>query len=70
MIDRTWWTWQNLDLEKRLYALGATVTMNNNPPSRNATLDDIVNLGYLGYPDLTIREASNAMAGPFCYIYE
>jgi tyrosinase len=69
MIDRTWWTWQNLDLEARLYAIGATVTLNNNPPSRNATLDDVIDLGFVGVPAVTIREASFALGGPFCYIY-
>lgn len=68
-IDRTWWTWQNLDLEKRLYAIGATITLNNQPPSRNATLDDTIGLGYVGVPTLTIRDASFTLGGPFCYIY-
>ncbi|OAL45941.1 Di-copper centre-containing protein [Pyrenochaeta sp. DS3sAY3a] len=69
MIDRTWWTWQNLDLEKRQFALAGTVTVNNNPPSRNATLDDVITLGFVGVPDVTIKQASNTLAGPFCYIY-
>ena len=70
VIDRTWWTWQNQDLETRLFAIGATVTVNDSPPSRNATLDDVIGLGYVGFPDLTIREASDTLGGPFCYIYE
>ncbi|KAL1651067.1 hypothetical protein SLS61_005584 [Didymella pomorum] len=70
MIDRTWWTWQNLDVEQRLYAIGATITLNNSPPSRNATLDDVINLGYVGVPEVTIGEASNTLGGPFCYIYK
>ncbi|KAF1846119.1 Di-copper centre-containing protein [Cucurbitaria berberidis CBS 394.84] len=69
MIDRTYWTWQNLDLDKRLYALGGTITVNNSPPSRNATLDDVITLGYVGVPDVTIKEASSTFGGPFCYIY-
>lgn len=70
MIDRTWWTWQNMDLQQRLYAIGATITLNNSPPSRNATLDDTIDLGFVGVPNLTIREASNTLGGPFCYVYE
>lgn len=69
MIDRTWWTWQNLDLERRLYAVGATVTVNNSPPSRNATLDDAIGLGYVGFPELTIGGAGSTLGGPFCYVY-
>ncbi|KAN0099131.1 Di-copper centre-containing protein [Hyaloscypha variabilis] len=41
-IDRTLWIWQNQDLEKRGNALAGTVTLNNNPPSRNATLGDSI----------------------------
>ena len=69
MIDRTWWTWQNQDLGARLFAIGATVTLNDSPPSRNATLDDEITLGFVGVPDLTIREASDTLGGPFCYVY-
>ncbi|KAF2786397.1 Di-copper centre-containing protein [Melanomma pulvis-pyrius CBS 109.77] len=69
MIDRTWWTWQNLDLKTRQYAIGATITVNNSPPSRNATLDDTIDAGYVGAPTITIRDASHTLAGPFCYIY-
>jgi tyrosinase len=52
-----------------LYAIGATITVNNQPPSRNATLEDRLGLGYVGVPDVSIKDASNTMAGPFCYIY-
>jgi tyrosinase len=69
MIDRVYWTWQNLDLKERLYAIGATVTVNNDPPSRNATLGDQLGLGYVGVPNISIKEASSTLAGPFCYIY-
>jgi tyrosinase len=69
MIDRTWWTWQNLDIKNRQYALAGTVTVNNNPPSRDAVLSDPIDLGYVGVPITTIKDASNTLAGPFCYIY-
>ncbi|KAF2002056.1 Di-copper centre-containing protein [Amniculicola lignicola CBS 123094] len=69
MIDRVWWTWQNLDLKNRQYAIGATITVNNSPPSRNATLDDTFDLGYVGVPTVSIRQTSHTLAGPFCYIY-
>ncbi|KAF2875983.1 hypothetical protein BDV95DRAFT_287630 [Massariosphaeria phaeospora] len=69
MIDRVWWTWQNLDIERRLYALQGTLTVINVPPSRNATLDDVVELGFVGVPEVKIREVASTLAGPLCYIY-
>ncbi|KAJ4363968.1 hypothetical protein N0V83_009422 [Neocucurbitaria cava] len=69
MIDRTYWTWQNQDIANREYALAGTITLNNSPPSRNTSLDDIISLGYVGVPDVKIRDASNTLGGPFCYIY-
>lgn len=74
MIDRVWWIWQNLDLPNRQNALAGTLTFANDPPSRNATLDDVVNLdvnnapGYEG--GITLRELMSTMDGPFCYVYE
>ncbi|KAH7067131.1 hypothetical protein FB567DRAFT_256894 [Paraphoma chrysanthemicola] len=69
MIDRVYWTWQNQDLEKRLYALGGTVTLNNMPPSRNTTLDDEIDLGFVGVGKVRIRDVSSTLAGPLCYVY-
>lgn len=69
MIDRTYWTWQNLDVSNRQYALAGTITINNQPPSRDASLNDPINLGYIGVPVTTIKETANTLAGPFCYIY-
>lgn len=67
-IDRTWWTWQNQDLARRQYAIAGTITINNTPPSRNGTLNDLLDLGPIGAP-ITIREAISTMAGKFCYVY-
>jgi tyrosinase len=69
MIDLVWWTWQSLGLEMRQNAVAGTVTFMNNPPSRNTTLDDTLELGYTGAPNITIASAMNTLAGPFCYIY-
>ncbi|KAF1952865.1 Di-copper centre-containing protein [Byssothecium circinans] len=69
MIDRIYWTWQNLDLKKRQYEIGGTLTVNNEPPSRNTALNDTISVGFVGLPDVTIEEASNTLSGPFCYIY-
>src|SRR6266536_5037090 len=41
-IDRTWWIWQNQDIQTRLNAISGTITLNNSPPSRNGTLYDVI----------------------------
>ncbi|TAQ89355.1 hypothetical protein B7494_g2355 [Chlorociboria aeruginascens] len=67
-IDRTWWIWQNLDIENRQNAIGGTITLNNDPPSRNGTLDDWLDMGVLG-TGRKIRDAMSTVGGEFCYIY-
>ncbi|KAE8826464.1 hypothetical protein PTNB73_06874 [Pyrenophora teres f. teres] len=68
MIDRVWWTWQNLDIKNRQYAIAGGTLLGGGGP--NGTLDDIITLGdYVGAPNITMREAMNSLAGPFCYIY-
>ena len=70
MSDRTWWAWQNFDLTTRQHTIDGTITMRNHPPSRNATLDDTIDLEeQLGLPVLPIRDLTSTMSGPFCYIY-
>ena len=70
-IDRVWWTWQNQDLEHRRWTVAGTLTFQNIPPTRNATLDDEMTMGnYLGFGNITIRDAGSSLAGPFCYVYE
>lgn len=71
MVDRIWWTWQNQDLMKRRFTIAGTLTFLNRPPSRNATLEDIMTLGdYVGPQNISIADASSTLAGPFCYIYD
>ncbi|KAG9230699.1 putative tyrosinase [Amylocarpus encephaloides] len=67
-IDRAWWIWQNQDPAGRRNVVGDTITLNNNPASRDATLDDLVNLG-VNAPDITLRNLASTTAGTFCYIY-
>ena len=72
MIDRVWWIWQLHDLERRLVEVSKTLTMNNDPPSRNGTIDDLTNLGLLG-GDVKLRDLMltiGGMDGQLCYIYE
>jgi tyrosinase len=68
-VDRTWWTWQNLKPETRMYEVGMTLTMNNNPPSRKGELDDVVDMGLNG-GKYRVRDLVSSLGGPFCYIYE
>jgi tyrosinase len=68
-IDRVWWIWQNQDLENRGDAVGDTITLDNEPPSRNGTLDDLIDLGPNANGTITLRDAMSTTGGPFCYIY-
>ncbi|KAF9698144.1 hypothetical protein EKO04_003883 [Ascochyta lentis] len=69
MVDRVWWIWQNLDLEKRTHVIAGTLTFLNQPPSRDATLQDELYLGHVGFPNITVDDATSTLSGPFCYIY-
>ncbi|KAF3052247.1 hypothetical protein E8E11_011198 [Didymella keratinophila] len=69
MVDKVWWIWQNLDVERRTHVIAGTLTFLNQPPTRNATLQDELYLGHVGFPNITIDEATSTLAGPFCYIY-
>ncbi|EMD63643.1 hypothetical protein GGP41_005712 [Bipolaris sorokiniana] len=70
MIDRVWWTWQNLDLKNRERALAGSAGGIGDTTAKNATLGDALSVGeYVGYPNITIRDAMSTVGGPFCYIY-
>ncbi|KAG9197767.1 hypothetical protein G6514_001047 [Epicoccum nigrum] len=69
MLDRVWWLWQALHLNQAK-TISGTVTIFNNPPSRNGTLDDVVSMNYLNLKDRKIKELLGSLDGsPFCYIY-
>jgi tyrosinase len=68
MIDRVFWIWQNQGLPDRLSELAGTITMGNNPPSRDATLDDLQDIGFNAGP-IKLRDLMSTIDGPFCYIY-
>ena len=69
-IDRVWWTWQNLDPGyKRKNEISGTITILNNPPSRDGTLEDVISLGGVGVPDVQIKDVVDTMDGPLCYTY-
>ncbi|KAF4550076.1 Tyrosinase-like protein 2 [Elsinoe fawcettii] len=70
MIDRVWWIWQSQGSGREDVVAG-TITLNDNPPSRNATLDDEVDMGAgLLAENLKIRDLVRTTDGPFCYLYE
>ncbi|GAW22837.1 hypothetical protein ANO14919_123810 [Xylariales sp. No.14919] len=68
MIDRIWWLWQVFHPEEARKIFG-TITMFNTPPSRNATVDDPLDMKGL-YPDRPINELLGTLDGsPLCYVY-
>ncbi|OHE93365.1 tyrosinase central domain-containing protein [Colletotrichum orchidophilum] len=68
-IDRLYWIWKMLDFDNRQNIFG-TRTLQNNPPSANATLDDIIDIAPIG-GSAKLRDLLNTVGGsPFCYVYE
>ena len=70
-IDRTWWIWQNLGETgpaARAFQIAGTRTIFNQPPSPNATIDDLMDLGF-NAPPSPLRDHVSSVAGPYCYIY-
>jgi len=72
MIDRVWWIWQNQDPANRLNAIGGTITFFNQPPGRNGTLTDNLDMFNLG-PSSQIGGVMSTLGNPggpgLCYIY-
>lgn len=70
MIDRMYWLWQALHLDDAEDIAG-TVTVLNNPPSRDAVKEDTLDLG-VNADIITIGDALSPVGGggsPFCYVY-
>ncbi|KAI0435767.1 hypothetical protein F4803DRAFT_557663 [Xylaria telfairii] len=68
-IDRMYFIWQNLDWAKR-QTMAGTITMMNQPPSRNGTLDDVLDISPVG-SSFKFRELlDTAGDSPFCFVYE
>lgn len=67
-IDRTWWMWQNMDIEGRTEMVSGTETLGNVPPSRNGTLADVVGVGNLA-DAVVIGDVVSTVGGPLCYVY-
>ncbi|OAX85167.1 hypothetical protein ACJ72_00469 [Emergomyces africanus] len=68
-IDRLWSIWQWLDIKERRDAIYGTLTLANIPPTRNGTLDDIIDVGPLA-PPISVRDVMSTIDGPFCYFYQ
>ncbi|KAK8043356.1 Di-copper centre-containing protein [Apiospora rasikravindrae] len=68
MVDRVWWIWQNQKPVERAFQVAGTRTMNNKPPSEDATVDDTFDMGYNG-GEVVIKDLVSTIAGPYCYIY-
>ncbi|ORY68344.1 uncharacterized protein BCR38DRAFT_130468 [Pseudomassariella vexata] len=71
-IDRSWWIWQNQKPTDRAFMIDGTLTLLNDPPSRNATVEDILDLMYAApadTPPFAIKNHVSSVAGPYCYIY-
>ncbi|KAI8257254.1 Tyrosinase-like protein orsC [Colletotrichum sp. SAR11_239] len=68
MVDRVYWLWQAMHLWEA-FEIAGTITIQNLPPSRDATKDDLVLMGVLA-EDRPIKDLLNSIDGtPFCYIY-
>ncbi|KAF5024537.1 hypothetical protein F66182_3300 [Fusarium sp. NRRL 66182] len=68
MVDRIYWLWQALHYDQ-YKTISGTITFGNSPPSRNATVDDIIELPYLGVEPATLGSLLDTLDGPYCYIY-
>ncbi|KAK8006936.1 hypothetical protein PG989_000926 [Apiospora arundinis] len=73
MMDRMWSLWQAIDPETRHVDLDAGAyghrTWNNEPPSPLTTLDDTIDMGYVGAGSV-IRDQMSTIDGPHCYLYK
>ncbi|KAK7911748.1 hypothetical protein PG985_014229 [Apiospora marii] len=68
MFDRLYWIWQVLH-PAEAHKTAGTLTLSNNPPTRNATIDDLLDMGILGQTR-PIRELFDTLGGtPLCYSY-
>lgn len=69
-VDRIWWIWQHYqDVHGTGDRLGEIANATAFGSTRNATLDDEINLG-LNAPAIRIRDAVDTLSGPFCYYYD
>ncbi|KAG8670861.1 hypothetical protein FPOAC2_04164 [Fusarium poae] len=68
MVDRIYWVWQALH-PRQAKDIAGTITILNQPPSRDAVKSDPLNMG-VNAPLISIGDGLDTLGGsPFCYIY-
>ena len=68
MVDQVYWIWQALHLDQA-DTIAGTLTILNQPPSRNTSTADIIDLG-VNAPSVTIDDVLDTLGeSPLCYIY-
>ncbi|KAI7780572.1 hypothetical protein LA080_015855 [Diaporthe eres] len=68
MVDQVYWIWQALHLDQA-ETIAGTITILNQPPSRDTSKDDIIDLG-VNAPSVTIDDVLNTLGeSPLCYVY-
>ncbi|KAI8949572.1 Di-copper centre-containing protein [Xylaria longipes] len=67
MVDRMYWLWQALH-PSMAKTIAGTITLFNTPPSRDTSVDDIIDLG-VNAPSLKISNVLDTLGGDLCYIY-
>jgi tyrosinase len=68
MTDRMYWMWQMTHYDQRKTISGRIAL--GDPNSRNATLEDPIELPFLRVDPSTIGELLDTLDGPLCYIYK
>jgi tyrosinase len=69
MVDRAYFIHQTLNFPGSLTDLDGTLTVFNNPPTRETALEDLIGMGPEA-KEITIRDAMSTVGGsPFCYVY-
>lgn len=68
MVDQVYWIWQALHLDQA-ETIAGTITILNQPPSRDTYKADIIDLG-VNAPSVTIDDVLNTLGqSPLCYVY-
>ncbi|KAL1638483.1 hypothetical protein SLS56_000292 [Neofusicoccum ribis] len=70
-LDRVWWSWQALDLEKRLTDISGPIYLMDysNEQGGNVTLDFPLTLG-VNAENITVADTVNIKGGVLCYDYD
>lgn len=69
MLDYVWWIWQALHPD-HARTIARTITIGNKPPSRDATVEDLIQMKYLDIEAVQIKDVLSSLNGsPLCYIY-